>query len=398
MRRIILTLLVLFLLFFQTGCWNAREINELAFVLSLALDKADNGGFTITAQMAKPDTHSKTPSGGGGGVEKERPFWVVSSTGSTIFEAIRNMSSISSRRIFWSHIKLIIIGEDLARDNIYEIFDFFSRNPELRLRTWVAVSPGEAGKLLEVAPMMEREPASFMEKLVERRGLTGKGYGIMLKDFLQDYLEPGIFPVASRIVLANNEDRSTLRLSGAAVFGPNKLAGWLGERETRGLLWLNNEINNSVMVVQCPYDDLPVTLEIKKGTTSIKSNFKNGKPYYVIQVDARGNLTEKACMTDFTDPQALEGLEEALATAIHDDIVNTIKNAQSLGVDYTGLGLALHRQHKEVWHKLEKNWTQIFPDAEVVVFVKADIPQLGLLGKPLSPITAPNEKNPEMGE
>lgn len=397
MRRIVSILLILFLLFFQTGCWNAREINELAFVLSLALDKADHGGFKITAQMARPDTHSKTPSGGAG-TEKEKPFWVVSSTGSTIFEAIRNMSSISSRRIFWSHIKLIIIGEDLARDNIYEIFDFFSRNPELRLRTWVAVSPGQAGKLLEVAPLMEREPASFLEKLIERRSLTGKGYGIMLKDFLQNYLEPGIYPVASRIVLSKNEDRPTLRLSGAAVFGLNKLVGWLDERETRGLLWINNEINNSVMVVHCPYDGLPITLEIKKGKTSIKSDFVDGIPQYTIQVEATGNITEKACMTNFTDPQALESLKKALATAIHNDIENTIKNAQELGIDYPGFGLTLHRQHKDVWHKIAKNWPEIFPDAEIVVFVKTDIPQPGLLGKSLSPIRIPSEKSPKMGE
>ncbi len=150
MRRIV-SIFVLIRMLLQTGCWNAREINELAFVLSIALDKTDDG-FKITAQFAKPDIYSKKPYGGGD--DKGKSFWVLSSTGKTIFEAIRNMASISSRRIFWSHIKVIIISEELARSNTLEIFDFFSRNPELRLRTLVSVTPGEAGKLYEIIPEM----------------------------------------------------------------------------------------------------------------------------------------------------------------------------------------------------------------------------------------------------
>jgi spore germination protein KC len=149
----------------QTGCWNAREINELAFVLSIGLDKTDDG-FKVTAQIAKPATFSKSPTGGGT-TEREKPFWVVSGTGKTIFEAIRSMASISPRRIFWAHIKVIIISERLAKESTLEILDFFSRNPELRLRTLVAVTPGEAVKLYEATPMMEKDPALHLEKIIK---------------------------------------------------------------------------------------------------------------------------------------------------------------------------------------------------------------------------------------
>lgn len=215
--RVISLILVIVLVFTLTGCWNAREINELALVLSVALDKNDDG-FKVTAQMAKPETYSKTPSGGGGGTEKEKPFWIISGTGKTIFDAVRNMASISSRRIVWSHIKVIIIGEELAKNDIQEIFDFFSRNAELRFRTWIAVTPGEAGKILEIVPIMEKDPSLNIEKITEKTNLIGSACGIMLKDFLEDYMDPYLNPVASRIVLTKQDSKPTVKLEGGTVF------------------------------------------------------------------------------------------------------------------------------------------------------------------------------------
>lgn len=153
--RFSLFVFILGLLLITTGCWNAREIDELAFVLGIALDKTGNGGVKITVQMAKPSTFSKSPTGGG---KEGKPFWVASSEGKTFFEAIRNMATFTSRRIFWSHNKIIIISEKLARSDISEILDFFCRNPELRLRTCVAVIPGEAGPILEKLQVWKQTP------------------------------------------------------------------------------------------------------------------------------------------------------------------------------------------------------------------------------------------------
>jgi spore germination protein KC len=372
----------MFLLFFQTGCWNAREINELAFVLSVALDKADNG-FQVTAQIAKPELYNKTQSGGSGGTEKEKPFWIVSATGKSIFEAIRNMTTISPRRIFWSHIKIIIIGEELARGNVQEIFDFFSRNPELRFRTWIAVTPGEAKKVVEIVPTMEKDPSLNIEKIIEKINLSGKAYSIMLKDFLEDYLETYINPVASRIIIVTEDNKPVIKLEGAAVFKDTQMTGWLNDTETRGLLWLENKISGSVKVVNCPYDGLPVTLEIKSGKANINSSIDRGVPTFTIRATATAKLTEKACSTQYTSPEALNKLEKSLEDSIREDIQAAVSAAQNLGSDIIDFSGALHRQHKEEWQKFTTNWPEIFSKAKVNIQVKANIPEVALLAKSL---------------
>lgn len=380
--RKIAALLILIPSLLLTGCWNAREINELGFVLSIGLDKTEDG-FKVTAQMASPETFSKTQSGSGGSQKKS--FWIVSSNGKTIFEAIRNMASISSRRIFWAHIKVIIISEELARSDTLEIFDFFTRNPELRLRTLIAVTPEEAGKIIEVMPEMEKDPSLYLEKIIENNSLTGKSYSIMLKDFLEDYLNPNVGPVASRIILDKSKTSPVVKTSGVYVFDGNKVTASLSEEETRGLLWIKNKMKGSIMVVYCPEDNKPVTLEIKGSKTSYKSYLDKGSPHFTINVKVNANITEQSCLTDFNDQQELKKLSKVLETAIYKDIQSTVTTAKNLNIDYPGLCRILRRQHDEEWKQVSSNWNKIFRDTEANINVEADINHVSL-AKPLEPI------------
>lgn len=380
MRKIIAFILVVSLSFFITGCWDAREINELGFILSIGLDKTDDG-FKVTAQIANPETYSKTPSG----TTQPKPFWIVTGTGKTIFEAIRNMSSISSRRIFWSHIKVIIIGEQLARGDNLEIFDFFSRNPELRLRTLVAVTPGEAGDLLKIIPEMEKDPATYLEEIIDSESTTGKSYKMLLKDFLEDYIDPNIGPVTSKIVLDQSKSEPILKTSGAYVFNRDKLTDSLDEVQTRGLLWIRNKMDESIMVVNCPYDDKPITLEIKQAKSSFKSSLDNEVPNFAINVKVTAIINEQACHTDFNDMQKLAELEKTMEKAISQDIQSSVTKAKELQVDFIGFSRILNRQHKEEWHQISSNWNQRIENSKVDVDVNVNINHVSL-AKPMEPI------------
>lgn len=378
MRKIAFVL-VITLSLLQTGCWNAREIDELGFVLSIGLDKDENG-FKVTAQMPSPQTYSKTSPG-----FAAKPFWIVSSTGKTIFEAIRNMASISSRRIFWSHIKVILISEELVKSNTIEIFDFFIRNPELRLRTLVAVTPGEAGKLLDIIPVMEKDPAIYLEKIIQNKNLTGKSYNVMLKDFLQDYLDPNVAPVTSRIIIDKSKQELVVKTSGAYVFSENNFPISLSEQNTRGLLWIKGKMDDSIMVVNCPYDDQPTTLEIKTSKISFKSVLENDIPRFTVNVKVTATLTEQSCLTDFNDMNKLKDLESSMEDAIRKDIQSTLTVAKEIETDFVGLSSILHSQHKEEWQQISSKWNKVFKNSDIAIVVKVDIPHISL-AKPLEPI------------
>lgn len=48
-----------------TGCWERKELNELAFVLGLGLDKVEDG-YMVTMQVVIPSSITSQSAGGSG--------------------------------------------------------------------------------------------------------------------------------------------------------------------------------------------------------------------------------------------------------------------------------------------------------------------------------------------
>ena len=83
----IVSLLALVLVPLCSGCWSRREIQDLAFVTALGVDKGpEDGTLKLTVHIAKPFAVA----GGEGKKEPEKPFLVATSIGSTSIEATRN--------------------------------------------------------------------------------------------------------------------------------------------------------------------------------------------------------------------------------------------------------------------------------------------------------------------
>jgi spore germination protein KC len=115
-------------IFYLAGCWDIREINEIGFVMAAGVDKAkDSDKFVVTVQLANP----KPIAAEKGKAAQGEPIWVLSAEGRTIFEAVRELSLVSSRRIVWGHNYIVIIGQSLAENNIGPVIDFFRIIPNL---------------------------------------------------------------------------------------------------------------------------------------------------------------------------------------------------------------------------------------------------------------------------
>ncbi|MHB9096100.1 MAG: Ger(x)C family spore germination protein, partial [Eubacteriales bacterium] len=50
---------------FISGCWNKRELNQLAVVMGTGIDSTPDGQVSLTVQIVRPE-QMKSESGGGG--------------------------------------------------------------------------------------------------------------------------------------------------------------------------------------------------------------------------------------------------------------------------------------------------------------------------------------------
>ncbi|MGE5404426.1 MAG: hypothetical protein ACM3PP_05760, partial [Candidatus Saccharibacteria bacterium] len=75
--------------------------------------------------------------------------------------------TISSRRIMWAHNNVVIIGESLARQGIIPVVDYFTHQPELRMKAEVVISRGDARDYITAKLGMDT-PSGISFFLMER--------------------------------------------------------------------------------------------------------------------------------------------------------------------------------------------------------------------------------------
>ena len=100
MNRILSIFFILLLLInFLTGCWSSRELNELAIVTALGIDKTEKG-YLLSAQIINPGEIA------GKSIFGRTEVVRFMKTGDTVIEAIRKLATDTPRKIYVSNIRV----------------------------------------------------------------------------------------------------------------------------------------------------------------------------------------------------------------------------------------------------------------------------------------------------
>ena len=158
-----LWLLLLGIIFCAGGCWNYRELDQMGIVSGVGFDLApEPGKLLLTIQVIKPG-EVKGGAGGGGSSGGEaggqaQPVVNIESTGTTVFEAVREAVTKFSRKLLWSHNQVLIIGKEAAEKGVRRFMDFEIRDAEPRPTAWILVTPGKPR--LDQSERKDRENSS----------------------------------------------------------------------------------------------------------------------------------------------------------------------------------------------------------------------------------------------
>ncbi|KJR44526.1 Spore germination protein GerKC [Desulfosporosinus sp. I2] len=378
---VVFLLLILSVILLTTGCWNRKELDRLAIVAAVGIDKGEDQKITLTVQVIKPEALKRPSSEGGSG--KEKGVWIIKSSGNTIFDAVRNFVEKSGRKLFLPHTMVIVIGEKMAKDGVIPVIDWFLRDHEMRLQTWVLVAQGEASEVIKGDSGLEKIPASHLERMIEDYGALSKSVSSNLMEVTNMITCQSSHPVIGRISKnkSGQDDEEELILKGAGVFRKDRLIGWLNPFETRGYLWIKGKVKSGVITIPCPeHPDQLISLEIIKSKTKVKPRLEMGMLKYTIEVDVNSNLGEQMCTEDLANPEMIAVLEDEQRQAVEKEIVALIRKAQEeYKLDILGLGEATMREFPKEWNKVKEQWAEEFPQAEVEVKVNSRLSLTGML-------------------
>ena len=376
-----------------SGCWDRIEVNDLAIVHGLALDKGENGQVEVTVSIAVPA--QITPPGAPGGGGQGPPATNKSESGRTVYEAHERLQKMLSRQLFWAHNAVILIGQDLAREGVSEVLDFFTRSRQPRLSTIFAVTEGRAKDVLATTlPIELNVPAGIQE--IERLRVAPF---VTLRTFLTRLLNDGVEPFAGLVHVTTTgapepgaigtaspaaqaqAGPKQPTMKGAAVFKGSRLVSLLSDIEVHGLLWILGEYN--LISINVPIEEGKwVAFYVIRQSRRLTPRVENGRLVMRVEVQVQTTLIDNQAGIDADDLTVIRRLEELLARNIEGTIRQTLRKVQQdAQSDIFGFGAEVKRSLPNAWDQVRDAWDELFPKLPVEVHVDAKILRTGLTSR-----------------
>ena len=223
-------LLIILITLTLTGCGNYRELNDMAIITGVSIDKTEDNyelGFLI-ANSPKIDTSSK---------EGEARTTVYTAKGKTVSIAASNIDYKSPKKLYFGHINIVIISEDIAKEGFFKVEDYLLRHYESRKRFFLMqAKDSKAKNILKTISPLESFPSQGIASLIKsNKEAQSVVESVDYSTFTSRILEKGYDPILPAITLVgkpktaeksknieSTEPEAYLKLDSVAVYKSDK--------------------------------------------------------------------------------------------------------------------------------------------------------------------------------
>lgn len=371
------SLLLVMLCFLLSGCWDSIELNDIAIVTGISIDPGEEKKYRLTVGYVNPRQFSKQ------NPEPGAPVTSMSLEGDTLPEISARMNVGVSRRLIFSHTRVVYINEKIAKEGVGPFLDEIERSPQFRNDFNILITKDdEAAKFVEVNDNIEKIPSLKVQKqiksLVENWGGDPR---IRLSDFIDAIISKGRAPVASVAVIKGNPEKgkstdsnnlitpeATVMLDGLAVFDFDKLIGYLTLEDTRNYLW-TQKLKHTMVAIPCDDNqEENFDLYVSKNMATLKTDYRGNTPILHVNIHVESRLNSMQCPKDLTKIETYDALENKAEKQIEKMVEATIRKVQKeYGVDIFGFGEELYRQHYQRSKEIGDDWDKEFARGDVVV-------------------------------
>jgi len=396
-KRLLGCILITTISLLLSGCWDRSELEERHFVLAVAIDRGDQGlgpeqgkdvprvetfvqphgdkRYRLSLQILDMMPSEKDA----GGSKGEEVTYVISNTGESMFEMLRDMLGQSDQSLWFEHMQTIIISEAAARQGgLQPIIDLFRRQAEMRWLIKTLITPGEARPFLEY-------------KLP-----SGEPSGIFLANSLQLYKKNTHVPTwrtdigdlaksidnKSRVLMARIElVDNVVKIGGLGLFKKDKFVGYVDEYATQGGKFILGIEKSAIITAECPeHPGKIIAFELFRHNTKLTPHLDGENIYYTLDIAMRGNLGEIQCgrQHDTMDAGVIHKIEELVAEEVKRNVLYAVHINQNLQVDAIDFGAKLKAHQPLMWEKIKDRWEdEVFPNVSLLVSVNVVIENIG---------------------
>ena len=368
------------------GCWDNKDVNDKSFVSAIGIDKGEEEPIEISLQILRPNFIKAYQMG----ATDECPFIISSTTGDTIFEAVREQLKTINRKPFYAHLKLIIIGEEMAKRGISDILDFFLRNHETKITPKILIVKDHKAKdLIGVRSEIDNIPAVRLEGILENNTAQATTREVNLIDVVQELSAVHGSVVIPTMIAEDKENLKNskdLKIEGSAVLHKDQLIGYLDTGQTRGYLFIKNEVDGGIINIDNPKEkDRKVAIEILHAKGSMGVSIEGEDLILKIKVKLRGALAEEHGSADLANEEILDELEKRVEKSIEETIKNVLEIGQkTYKRDFFGFGNKVYGKYPHYWKEVKDQWDEEFSKLPVHISIDVDVDSTGTFSKPIT--------------
>ena len=385
MKKIKYILLICFTLLLS-GCWNYNELNNLAIISGVSIDKEEDN-YVMTYMI------SNSSQGDSKSNSNQASTVLYEGKGSTLTSASENINQKLPKTPYLGHTEVIVISEEIAESDMINVMDFFLRNPESRKEIYVLISKEVKAKdTLSILTPLESFPSENIKSNIQAsENQIATTYTIKYSEFLSNLIEQGIEPTLGVIEVEGNikegqsqesNDKSKqdaeILLERTAIFKNDKLIYITDSKESTAINTINKYLNNIYIETKCDNEKIVTNIT----SIDIKSDVKvnNNKVNITINANGIGSLIEVNCKRDLEDTKIINEIKK--------DIDNELKNFLSKGIniakvyktDIFGFGNMLYKNNPKYWNKIKDNWNEeILPNIDIKINTNIDLANKGSL-------------------
>ncbi|MBW8350698.1 Ger(x)C family spore germination protein [Bacillus sp. IITD106] len=396
-HRTILLVVIIFFVSFLTGCGSQKELTAIAIVAAFGIDKDENGKYVGTFQIVNPANVAGGLQGGSAG--EGAAVTVYKATGKNIVDVSRRASIKVSRMIYYAHTNLVVIGEEIAReDGIAEVLDALDRDVEFRTTTKLVISRGvKASELLSITTPIDKIPS---KKVIENIKYSEKRWGGNVSTNVREVIEcltnsgkeavvPG-YTVQGSIEegkqvenLHNTLLKTNIHVDGIAIFKGDKLVDWVNENDAQGIVWILDKIKETSIPINWKGKEDVISYQVMRDKVKIAAKMNDSLPSFLINIKVKGDLGEVDAPVNINDRKVLDEIERKVEKKVKEKILHAVHLAQKNKTDVLGFGEKVYRSNPKAWKKIKSDWNeQYFPNLNVKVTVDASILRTGLKTNP----------------
>ncbi|MGI5911270.1 MAG: Ger(x)C family spore germination protein [Syntrophomonadaceae bacterium] len=362
MRQYFLIMLVLTFVWTMVGC-QTQEVTDIASALGIGLDLNEEK-ISLSVQLAKPINPQQS---------QENPSLIALATGATASEAGRNLSLRLPRKTLWSHANLLLLGENLAKQDLGLVMDMLVRNIDIRKSSLMYITKGYTPQEIMQAetPLVQYSALGLQDLMQTQEQQLGIFVPLNLGEFIQRLSTPGTDPLVPQVTLEKQGDKMVPTLKGAAAFRGRKMVGSLNEDEVRGYRFLlPGSKKGGILIVPSPVNpERTITLEITRFQSKSQAIVSGDSIRMQVEIDVEGNFYDHNSPGQVLTPEHLKTIEKLANKEIMRQCNASIARAQDLKSDIFGWGRQVEISSPQTFKKLVPDWDEIFSEIKAEIKV-----------------------------